>query len=165
MGIVVSNGLSIRSCLFNPLPGHVMVVTPSLPRSGSPLAYPATVLFGVDGAVYVENGKRAPLPRSWIAGPEEVLAAIEPLLDGPIRFSGAAILERRVDARQVRGVRLRRPHVLGRMLKRVDIDRQPVHSSVPVVSELPRQDFVEQTLARFATAGYRRSTCWAGCVE
>ena len=142
-----------------------MVVTPSLPRSYSPLADPANVLFGVNGAVYMEDGERAPLPRSWIAWTGEGFGAIEPLLDGSIRFSRAALVERRVHARQVGCIRFRRPHVLRRMLKRVDIDGQTVHSSVSVIAELPRQDFVEQTLARLATAGYLRSTFRAGCVE
>jgi hypothetical protein len=48
------------------------------------------------------------------------------------------------------------------MLKGVDIDGQPVYSSVSVIPELPRQNFVEHALARLATTGYRRSTFRAG---
>ena len=120
------------------------------------------MVFGVNRAVYMKDGEHSPLPRSGIARAREAFWAIEPLLDGSIRFRRAALFERCVHARQVGRIRLRRPHVLHGMLKGVDIDGQPVHPSVSVIPELPRQNFVEQALARLATTGYRRSTFRAG---
>ena len=139
-----------------------MIVAPGLPRGERPLADPANVVFGVNRTVDMNDREHSPLPRSCIAGAREDSWAIEPLLDGPVRFGRCALFERRVHARQVSRIRLRRPHVLRGMLQGVDIDGQPVHSSVPVIPELPRQDFVEQALARLATAGYGRSTFRAG---
>ena len=111
------------------------------------------MLLGVSRAVDMKDGEQSPLPRSWIARAREDCWAIEPSLDGPIRFSRTALFECRVHARQVGRIRLRRPHVLRGMLKGVDINGQAVHSSVPVIPELPRQNFIEQALARVATAG------------
>jgi hypothetical protein len=51
------------------------------------------------------------------------------------------------------------------MLKRVDIDGQPVHSSVSVIPELFRQNFIEQALAPLATTGYRRAALRTGRVK
>ena len=80
------------------------------------------MVLGVDCAVYMKDGEHSPLSRSWIARAREDFWAIEPLLDGPIRLSRVAPFERRVHARQVGRIRLRRPHVLRGMLKGVDID-------------------------------------------
>ena len=140
----------------------MMIVPPGLPRGERPLADASNVVFRVNGAVHMEDGEHSTLPRSRVVRAHEGSWAVEPLLDGSIRFSRVALLERRVHARHVRRVRLRRPHVLRGMLKRVDVDGQPVRSSVSVIAELPRENFVEQALTSLATAGNGRSTFRAG---
>jgi hypothetical protein len=58
---------SIRSRLFDPLPGQVMIGTPGLPRRLRPLVDPAKVVFGVDRFVYMNDGERSALLRRRIA--------------------------------------------------------------------------------------------------
>ena len=142
-----------------------MICTPGLPRRLRPLVDSAEVVFWCDRLVYMNDGQNSSLPWGWIARARKHFGAIEPLLDGPIYFGRVVHFERRVHSRQVGRVRLSRSHVLRGMLKGVDIDGQSVHPSIFVISELPRENFVEQRLTRLATLSDRRSTFRAARVE
>jgi hypothetical protein len=93
----MARGVS-RNGLFNPLPGHVMIVAPGLPRGERPLADPANVFFGVNRTVHMNDCERSPLPRSGIARAREDFWAIEPSLDGSAGFGRNALFESRVHA-------------------------------------------------------------------
>jgi hypothetical protein len=57
---------AIRYCLLNPLPGHVMIGTPGLPRRQRPLVDSAEVVFGFNRLVYMNDRQHSSLPRSWM---------------------------------------------------------------------------------------------------
>lgn len=123
------------------------------------------MIRGIRSRVDMHNGELSAVLRGWLARARKEMWAVEPLLDRPIRFGRAALREGRVDSRQVRGIRLRRSHVLCGMLKRVDIDRQSVEARVSVICELPRQYFVEQSSAAFATARHSRPAFRTGDAQ
>ena len=124
--------------------------------------------FGRYRLVYMKNGQHSSLPRRWMVRAQKHVRAIEPLLHSTIDFGRGAGVDRRVHSGQVGCVRLRRSHVLRGMLKGVRIDGQSMHPGISVISELSRENFVEQGLASLATLSDRRSTLRAArgdCVE
>jgi len=112
-----------------------------------------------------DNSQGSPLSRWRIIWTVNFPGTVQPTLNCPVGQRYILLFKSGTDARQVRGVGLGRAHVLGWMLKRIDIHGQAVVPGVAIITEFSGQYRVEQFLASAASAIHCRAAIGAWTSE